>query len=260
MSVLNADGKIRLWPLSAPADSEPVYLGKGDIGTPRTLVVHPTGDWVAASFTSGLTLWPVSRSYPIVIERYEELIANLVFGPEGRWLVASSANASGTVRLWQLDGDSLPDARTIHEARTYAYGLSRSPDGKQILLGKFNGVDLLSLDEKPSKSLEGAGLGFVVGGVAISPDGLLGTASTRPEDSPSWVFTVWDLASQEVVKVIETGHEDWERLLHFGEEGRLLSAGASVCGAGMWKQVIGCCFSMSPLVSGLRARKVRPRS
>ncbi len=231
LSVFNADAKIRLWPLSAPADSEPVLLGNGDIGAPRTVEVHPGGDWIATAFTDGLTIWPVSRSYPVVIERYEEQIANLAFGPEGRWLVASSVNADGTVRLWQLEGDSLPPARTIHEARTYAFGLAVSPDGEKILLGKFKGVDLLSLDEKPPQSLQGAGLGFVVGGVAISADGRLGAASTRPDDSDTWAFNIWDLATLEVVSVLDTGREDWERLLHLGRDGHLLSAGAS----GLWR-------------------------
>ncbi len=230
VSVFNADGKIRLWPLSAPADSEPVLLRKSDIGAQRMVAVHPTGDWVASSYTNGLAIWPVSRSYPVIIDRYQESIANLAFAPDGRWLVASSVNASGTVRLWQLAGDSLPSASIIHEAQTYAYGLSVSPDGEQILLGKFLGVDLLSLNEHPPQALPGAGIGFVVGGVAISPDGMLGAASTRPEGSATSVITVWDLASHEVAKVLETGHV-WERLIHFGENGRLLSEGES----GLWR-------------------------
>jgi len=46
VSVFNADAKIRLWPLRAPADAEPVLLGRGDVGVPRRSVL-PSNPWAS---------------------------------------------------------------------------------------------------------------------------------------------------------------------------------------------------------------------
>jgi WD40 repeat protein len=67
----------------------------------------------------------------------------------------------------------------------------------------------------------------VVGGVAISPDGLFGAASTVEKGNTTWVISVWDLVSTEEVKVLEFGDGDSGILIHFSEDGSLLSAGAS---------------------------------
>jgi len=220
VSILNPDGKIRLWPLRAPADAEPVIMRRDDLRTPRFLAIRPQGQWVAASGDFGLMLWPVERPYPIVIKRYEEKVLNLVFDPEGRWFATSSIDGSGTVRLWQLHGTALPPARIVYEAQTHAYDIAASPDGEHLLLGTHSGVKLLSLSGEAPVDLPG----FVKTSfyVAFSPDGRFAAASGSAEDAISQVIRVWDLASKEEVMVIEPGERGVFPFIRFTEDGHLL--------------------------------------
>ena len=133
VSIVNPDPKVRLWPLGAPADAEPAIIQRGDTNTWFRLAVHPQGRWAATSGSAGLTFWPFTRPYPAIINRYQERVMNLVFGPEGRWLAASDVGSNGTVRVWELEGDALPAARTLYEGVPHSYGIAASPDGKQIL-------------------------------------------------------------------------------------------------------------------------------
>jgi WD40 repeat protein len=213
---------VRLWPLQAPADAEPVIMQRGDLGSSRSMEIHPSGGWLADADTAGLTLWPVARPYPIVIKRYEK-VSDLAFGPDGRWLATSSSNLSGTVRMWRLEGDALPPARIVHEARIFAYGIAASPDGKQILLGTHDkGVQLLSLDGGPPRTLPG--VTQVVFGVAFSPDGRFAAAAGNTEKISSSVIRVWELSSHEEVNVFDLG-DAGANFIQFTEGGNLLSGG-----------------------------------
>jgi len=224
VSILNPDAKIRLWPLRAPADSEPVIMQHGDFGSARRVRIHPRGGWLASSFSDGLTLWPVTRAYPIVIKQYEEQIGNLVFGPEGRWLATSSINSK--VRLWHLEGDHLPAAEIVYDAESYAYGIAASPDGKQILLGThFYGPHLLSLDDETTIDLPGeVGIAW---GVAFSANGRLAAATGIAENSIARVIRVWDLDSHEEVNVFDLSDVDLPGFLRFTTDGQILSGNSA---------------------------------
>ena len=80
------DLKIRLWPMAAPADAEPVFLLRGEVETLWGLSFHPNGNWLASADKTGAALWPLARPYPAVIRRHDKEIFDLIFGPEGRWL------------------------------------------------------------------------------------------------------------------------------------------------------------------------------
>jgi WD40 repeat protein len=222
VSIINPDAKTRLWPLRAPADAAPVIMQRGDVGALRRLAIHPDGGWLATSGTKGLTLWPQNRAYPMVINRYGERIGNLVFGPEGLWLATSTLDSSGTVRLWQLEGDNLPAARVVYEAGTHAYGIAASPDGKSILLGSHTDtVKLLLLSGDAPIDLPGHL--FAPYGVAISADGRFAAAYGLGEDNTN-VIRVWDLTSHEEVDVIDGDDTEAAIFLRFTADGHLLSS------------------------------------
>jgi WD40 repeat protein len=226
VSVANPDPKIRLWPLSAPADAAPVILQQGDVGALRQLAIHPQGHWLASSGTNGLTFWPIARPYPTVLDRYEERVGNLVFGPEGQWLATSTIDLPGTVRLWQLESDELPPARVLHEARTHAYGLAASPDGEHILLGDHSStVELLSASGGEPVALPG--VVDACWGVAISSDGRFAAASGRNEDMVTALIRVWELASHEQVAVKDLGGIEYAGFLRFTEDGHILCSNSA---------------------------------
>ena len=201
ISILNPDPTIRLWPLSAPADAEPVLMRRGDIGTLFRLAVHPHGQWLATSGSSGLTFWPVARPYPMVIKQYGDRVWNLVIDPHGRWLATNDGN-SGIVRLWQLEGAALPPARIIYDAPAHGYGIAASPDGRQILAGNHTTtVSLLSLDGEDPVDLPGE-VGWAWG-AAFSPDGRFAAASGRTGGNATRVIRVWDVSSYEQVKKLD---------------------------------------------------------
>jgi WD40 repeat protein len=236
VSILNPDPMIRLWPLGAPADAAPVIMQRGNAGAARRVEIHPSGGWLADSGTTGLTLWPVARSYPIAIGQYEERMGRLVFGPGGRWLASSSFDRSGTVRVWQLEGDNLPPARIVYEAKIHAFGIAASPDGRKILLGDQSGtVKLLSFGDEDPVDLPGVVAGGVLG-VAISSDGRFAAASGVVEDPMTRVIRVWDLASLEEVTTLDLGDRR-SRSLQFTKDGHLLSGGDE--GLVRWDLVTG---------------------
>ncbi len=222
VSILNPDPKIRLWSLRAPADAEPTVMQRGDDGGPRRVEIHPSGGWLASSFTNGLTLWPVTRPYPAVISRYEERAMNLVFGPEGRWLATSGVDSTGAIRIWDLEGDIVPAARIVYEEGAYPYGIAASPDGKRIVLGThLSGTHLLSLVGEPPIDLPGVvGMGW---GVAFSADGRFAAASGRAEDSTSRLIRVWEMTSYEEIVSLNLGDVDVGGFLHFAKSGSLFS-------------------------------------
>ena len=221
VSILNPDGQIRLWPLRAPSDAEPVILRRDELSTARNLAIRPQGQWVATSGEFGLILWPVAKPYPIVIKRYGEKVRNLAFEPEGRWLATCTTDGTGPVRIWQLEGDALPPAHTVYEAN--AYDIAASPNGEHILLGNHSEtVKLLSLSGEAPVDLPG----FVESSVyvAISPDGRFAAAAGFTDEDPvSSVIRVWDLASNEEVIVIAPAYNLYVSFIRFTQDGDLLT-------------------------------------
>jgi WD40 repeat protein len=222
VSPFDADGRIRIWPLDAPADASPMVLRRGAGAAGLFHVAsHPEGRWLAVSGFGGLTLWPMARAYPTLMDRGGEKVARILFGPEGQWLAASEF-ASGKVLLWSLEGEVLPAARTLGEVASYATGLASSPDGGQVLVATWGGPQLLSLGGEPPRTFSIPG-GVVEGSAAISPDGQLATAFDMTEDHDPAVLRVWNVDSGDEVAVFEDALGD----LQFTAYGRLLSSGSS---------------------------------
>jgi WD40 repeat protein len=217
------DLKIRLWPMGAPADAEPVYLLRGDTGILWGLSFHPQGHWLASADKTGVALWPLARPYPVVIRRHEKSVQGLVFGPEGRWLASSSMD--DTVRLWPLEGDVPVRGRTLLEdPGKQMYDLARTPDGEKILVGTaWSGFRLVSLSGEESQAVPKADSD--VYGATISPDGRFG-AGALDVGTPEARILVWDLASgEELVNLRPRGRRVGG--IQFTDDGHVLSASES---------------------------------
>ena len=132
------------------------------------------------------------------------MLRDLEFSPDGGWLASSSLD--GTVKLWPLDGDPPPRGRTLIEVNSGCGGLAVSPDGENILLGTIrSGTRFLDVDSGASVNLEG----FVhqSWGMAISPDGRLAAAAGGQFLALERVIYVWDIATGNVVSVLEVGEQ-----------------------------------------------------
>jgi len=210
------DPKVRVWSMDAPAEAEPVILS-GDIQQLNSATINPRGGWVAITDVTGLTLWPLARQYPIVIQRHDKVVFGLAFAPDGRWLASSSAD--NTVRLWPIEGDPPPPGRTLGEGM---FDLTASPDGERILVGSEGAPRILTPNGDPPIALDG--FNGQVWGVAFSPDGRLVAAAGGLWDNAERVIRVWDVATGEEVRVLEVGEQPFVYDLHFTPDGHLLSS------------------------------------
>jgi DNA-binding winged helix-turn-helix (wHTH) protein/WD40 repeat protein len=222
-----SDSTIRLWTQAAPAAAEPLALRSGDLAYPyRRLSFHPQGRWLAATNSNGLTLWPLARRYPVVIQVHDKEVWTLAFDPQGRWLVSTSLD--GTVRLWPLADDAPDRVRVLLDEPGVRMGyLAVSPDGSRLLVSSSSGVRLIPLDGEAPRTLEG--FRGAVGPVAFSPDGRL-AAGIRSRGVGK--IDVWDVASGRTLKVIDPVDTSSLLSIGFTSDGRLLAS--SVAGLRQW--------------------------
>jgi WD40 repeat protein len=203
-----ADDKIRLWPMSAPADAEPVLLKRGDVGKVFSVSVDRHGRWVAGADGSGVAIWSLDRPPAVVIRRHEGTVNSLVFGPEGRWIASSSGD--GTISQWPLDGEVPRHGRVIFSIpRSYLSGVALSSQGDQLLVGGANiygvgFVHLVSSNGESSRELPTEVTGQY-SDTAFSPDGRFVAAACAGVEQGRDEIVVWDRASGEQLAVVARG-------------------------------------------------------
>jgi WD40 repeat protein len=213
------DLKIRLWPLAAPADAEPLLLLRGEALVLWGMSFHPRGQWLASADKTGVALWPLTRSYPAVIRRHEQVVLDVAFDPKGRWL--ASASLDDTVRLWPLEGDVPLPGRTLLEAPgKHMLGLAVAQEGEKVLVGTdFSGALMLPVSGGKPLPVPNTGPGTY--GVSISADGGLGAGvDTGAADTE---IRVWGLDSGEaLIRLRPPGKRVFQ--LEFTDDGHLLSS------------------------------------
>ena len=214
------DAKIRIWPMGAPADAEPVLLQRGEVRVQWRWSSHPEGQWLASADQAGAALWPLARAYPSVIRRHQKRVMDLEFGPGGRWLVSSSMDH--TVRLWPLEGDvPLPGRILLEDPGKQMYNVARTSDGQQLLIGTgWSGVRSVSVAGEELHNVPD--IGSSANGLTVSRDGRL-AAAVGDVATPEIRIVVWDPASGEVLT--ELRPEDRMTLrTQFTDDDHLLSS------------------------------------
>jgi len=219
------DRKIRLWPFDAPADAEPVLMGRDEPGQLWPPAFDSTGRWLATTSYDGLALYPLRRAYPSVMRHGVRAVFKVAFGPNGRWLV--SAGGLDVVRLWPLEDKVPPAGRVVLRRCGALTGLAVSSDGQHLLVGNqkraMKGDLLLSLDDDSLR--EFTGFRGQTSGVAFSPDGRLAAGAGGTFDEDENVIRIWDVASGEELAVLVPEADLHEWALHFTADNRLLSSG-----------------------------------
>ncbi len=221
---VDLDRKIRLWPFSTPADAEPLIFGRDEGGQLALPAFDHQGRWLATTSPSGLTLYPLGRSYPSVIRPGGKKVRYVVFGPEGRWLASGEEHEA--VRIWPLDGEVPTAGHSLSEDGS-VIAIAVSPDGEHILAGTTKGKEpgdlLLSLDGSTRKVL--TGFRHYTTGVAFSPDGSLAAGAGGSWADDERVIRVWDVASGAELMVLVPEAHFFDRSIQFTADNRLLSIG-----------------------------------
>ena len=214
------DELVRVWNVDAPPDAAPLSLLRGNVGYQRSLSFEPKGsNWLATADASGLALWPLKKTYPVVLQGHDSSVSSVVFEPQGRWL--ASGGEAGDVRIWPLGIQVHENSRLVFDGRGDVRGLAVSPDSSQLLIGAQTGVIVAPIDGSPPTSLPS--FTFDSGGIAYSADGALaagvGIAGTSQD------IVVWDTETWEEKARLTPGEDISIVDPHFMDDGTVLWSG-----------------------------------
>jgi WD40 repeat protein len=224
----NPEGRatVKLWRLTAPPEVEPLVMLRGQAYV-NGAAFDPSGRWLAtANANSGVTFWPFTRDYPLVLRGHQNRVCAVAFTPDGKQLV--SASFDGTVRVWSLEGNE--PSRIILGSEDLVYPLiDVDPSGKKLLVSGHRGkVFLVPLEKGLPRELEGFSPESVVGPVAFRSDGRVAAAASTRGPKQEKVIRIWDLESGEssVLGPVEDAGDLTDggyTFLYFLPDGRLLS-------------------------------------
>jgi len=105
---------IQVWELGGLPGASPLELRRSGFWYDPNFAFHPGGGWCAATtrFEKRLTLWPLTRPYPSVLEGFEfpRYRKPLAFSPDSQWL---AVGWDGGVRLLPVRGGDLAAVREL---------------------------------------------------------------------------------------------------------------------------------------------------
>jgi WD40 repeat protein len=153
-----ADGRVRLRDLAQSRSIRPFVLRRRMPWTGAAAAFHPSGEWVAASAGQGfhLTLWPLRRAYPSVVDGYQTGVRPVAISADGQWLATSWAD--NRLRVWPLTDRGLGEPRSLVASAPPGgwRALSFDRDGRYLFaVGHSMGAAwVLPLDGSPPRRLE----------------------------------------------------------------------------------------------------------
>ena len=131
-----------------------------------------------------------------------------------------------TARIWPLAGNPAPPGRTLFQAKSFLTNCVVSSYAALILVCAYRqGNFLVSADGGPTREL--AGFTEETGGLAFSADGRFAAAAGGGFEPRERQIRIWDVASQEVVTILEVGEQPYPVDLQFVPEGQIMSSSSS---------------------------------
>jgi WD40 repeat protein len=198
-----------------------------DEGPLAAVTVSPDGTMIATRGWSDATVSVWNTATGDAASRLaspgDETVQALAFLPGGDRLVA----VGNGVRVWNLASGST--AARIEGL--VGLDVAAFPDGRRILVGGGNLVQVIDLETGEIRSLTGHG-GHVYG-VALSPDGLL--AASASEDR---TVRIWEVETGTEIDVL-TGHGDAVEDVAFSPDGLTILSGSRDGTARLWDAASG---------------------
>jgi WD40 repeat protein len=208
-----------LWDLSAPPGTLPMILRNGETVARNAVAVHPKGQWLAGAGVD-VSLWPLARDYPHVLQRQADPFLAVVFDPLGKYLYASAWD--GKIRAWSLDADGLEAGTVLFESGSIPiHALGISPDGRRLAAALWDGrIVIVPVSGEPTRTLSGfhsqcAALAFDRSGRRVAAAG----GGKLADDA---LIRIWDLESGEV-RILDPGVSGSIWSVEFTSDGDLVS-------------------------------------
>jgi WD40 repeat protein len=205
--------------LAAPPDAVPLRLRRpGPFGYGQAF--EPNGRWFATGHRDSVSLWPLAREYPFVLQSEENDPTGFLFSAEGDWIAWKSSE--GAVGLRSLKIGAGRESRILFEAEgawEAASILTMAPDESFLATGSPSGrVWVIPVDGSPHREL----IGFTapLSEVVVGPESQLvaaGAGHILREEAP---VRVWDLGSGEV-RILDAGDGIEISLMWFTGDGDL---------------------------------------
>jgi WD40 repeat protein len=215
-SILAAIGG-QLWDLTAPPDTELLMLRNPE-WLMAGLAFHPNGRWLATTVENEVSLWPLARTYPRILQADEGYIGKLAFTPDGKYLLSTSAD--GWFRVWPLSPGSRERSHVIQRAESYSEDPRRitiAPDSSFVVAGTSTGlVTVYPLDGGPARVLAKSGREIIdrIGALAVGPGSRLVAAGSKD------IVRIYDLESGAIL-VVDSGDGEGIRKIEFSDDGEL---------------------------------------
>jgi WD40 repeat protein len=233
----------RLWSLDWPEGAQPLRLRRGPANRAMSPKFSPDGRWIAISERNGLSLWPLSRSYPVVlgIDSIRSWSNGVSFAPDGRSIAAA---AGREIRVWPLNGP-IPAPAFVglrSEGDLDLRDPAFSPDGERMAActdGKApaNEVWIRGVGEYARPLSCDEHLNNGTGYVTFSSDGRLVAAADGTWDKNDGAYHVWEAATRVEVADLRLDGEELRYGLSFARDGRLLTG--STRGVSAWNVETG---------------------
>ena len=168
------DNFVRLWETGSLPGARPLRLRRSGSWYAATIGLHPSGEWLAASTDNwNLTLWPLPRARPHVVDGYPGLRRPVVFSPDGRW-VGTVLQREQQFRLLPVPGgESGPPVDIPVPEPNLWCNLAFDP-GQRFLfaVGNSDRAYLVPLDGGPPRQLDHFSDATLLDAVGVSPSGL----------------------------------------------------------------------------------------
>jgi serine/threonine protein kinase/WD40 repeat protein len=221
LAVTYTDGRVLLWDLKAPKETEPTKLQRNVAPYFPLAAFSPDDRWIVLAYSDSLAIWPISEPIPHTLRGDSDVGSNwdaMHFTTDGSFLAAAFI---GKIFVWPWNGGSTHIFPAPGNGEIQV--LKADPLGRYMVLGmSHSGAFLISTPGgKAAPLLPGSPLDRSVGLISLSPDGnLAATAETFNKESSG--IKIWNLNSKEL-NLIEASKGKLFQALEFGPDGSLFA-------------------------------------